>query len=496
MKRIGKETNIQALRKISSLFQTTSLEVDELLAMVMNAAKDIVGVKNGSLLLVQDEKTFKLQFYQAFGKNMGQLKDIDLPPGVGISGHVAKTGETIISNDVAKDPRWYQGVSEKMRIPVQSMASFPLIIDKKVIGVVQFLDKVDGTTFDEKNVETLQSFANLMAKFFQVSKSRKLLGEEFGRLKEQYLLRYTIVGESKAIQKCIAMAEKVADSKASVLLTGESGTGKELFAHLVHDRSQRQNKPFVSVSCGALPASILERELFGHEKGAFTGADSQKIGLFEAANTGTLFLDEIGEMPLDMQVKLLRVIQEESFIRLGGTETIKVDVRLITATNLDLDKAVQEGKFRQDLFYRINVIKITLPPLREKLEDIPDLLTFFIKKHSPENQPIKKPGKGLISHLMSYAWPGNIRELENSVERSIVLTDDDELLPEAFPFETSQAPIELNVGSTLKQASDLFRKTFISNTLKSTSGNRTKAAQILDVQRSYLSRLIKELEIK
>ena len=496
MKRIGKETNIQALRKISSLFQTTSLEVDELLAMVMNTAKDIVGVKNGSLLLVQDEKTFKLQFYQAFGKNMGQLKDIDLPPGVGISGHVAKTGETIISNDVAKDPRWYQGVSEKMRIPVQSMASFPLIIDKKVIGVVQFLDKVDGTTFDEKNVETLQSFANLMAKFFQVSKSRKLLGEEFGRLKEQYLLRYTIVGESKAIQKCIAMAEKVADSKASVLLTGESGTGKELFAHLVHDRSQRQNKPFVSVSCGALPASILERELFGHEKGAFTGADSQKIGLFEAANTGTLFLDEIGEMPLDMQVKLLRVIQEESFIRLGGTETIKVDVRLITATNLDLDKEVQEGKFRQDLFYRINVIKITLPPLREKLEDIPDLLTFFIKKHSPENQPIKKPGKGLISHLMSYAWPGNIRELENSVERSIVLTDDDELLPEAFPFETSQAPIELNVGSTLKQASDLFRRTFISNTLKSTSGNRTKAAQILDVQRSYLSRLIKELETK
>ena len=411
MKRIGKETNIQALRKISNLFQITSLEVDELLAMVMNAAKDIVGVKNGSLLLVQDEKTYKLQFYQASGKNTGQLKDIDLPPGVGISGHVAKTGEPIISNDVAKDPRWYQGVSEKMRIPIQSMASFPLNIDKKVIGVVQFLDKVDGTVFDEKNVEVLEHFANLMAKFFQVSKSRKLLGEEFGRLKEQYLHRYTIVGESKAIQKCITMAEKVADSKASVLLTGESGTGKELFAHLIHDRSQRQNNPFVSVSCGALPASILERELFGHEKGAFTGAETLKIGLFEAAHTGTLFLDEIGEMPLDMQVKLLRVIQEESFIRLGGTETIKVDVRLITATNRDLDKEVQEGNFRQDLFYRVNVIKMTLPPLREKLEDIADLLTYFIKKHSPEKQPVKKPGKGLISHLMSYSWPGNIREM-------------------------------------------------------------------------------------
>lgn len=496
MKRIGKATNIQTLRKISNLFQTTSWEVDELLSMVMDTAKDIVGVKNGSLLLVQNEKTYKLQFYQASGKNMGQLKDIDLPPGVGISGHVAKTGESIISNDVSKDPLWYEKVSEKMRVPVQSLASFPLIINKKVIGVVQFLDKLDGSVFDQEDVEVLQNFADLMAKFFKVSQSKKLLGEEFVRLKEQYLYRYTLVGESKAIRKCIDVAEKVANSKASVLLNGESGTGKELFAHLIHDRGQRQNKPFVSVSCGALPVSILERELFGHEKGAFTGADSQKIGLFEAAHTGTLFLDEIGELPMDMQVKLLRVIQEESFIRLGGTENINVDVRLLTATNRDLEKEVREGRFRQDLFYRINVIKITLPALREKLEDIPDLLTYFIKKHSPENRPVKAPGKGLVSHLMSYSWPGNIRELENAVERAIVLTDEDELLPEAFPFETSQVPIELNLGSTLKEASDSFRRTFISNTLKSTGGNRTKAAQILDVQRSYLSRLIKELEIK
>ena len=496
MKRIVKETNIQVLRKISDLFTSTSLKVDELLAMVMDAAKDIVGVKNGSLLLVQDEKTYKLQFYQASGKNMGQLKDIDLPPGVGISGFVAKTGEAVISDDVAKDPRWYGSVSEKLKLPIQSMASFPLVIDKKVIGVVQFLDKADGSTFNKTDIDILKRFASLMAKFFQLSKTRHMLGEEFGRLKEHYQHRYTIVGESEPIRKCIIMAEKVAQSKATVLLNGESGTGKELFAHLIHDRSQRQNKPFLSVSCGALPASILERELFGHEKGAFTGADTKKIGLFEAANTGTLFLDEIGELPLDMQVKLLRVIQEESFMRLGGTETINVDVRLITATNRDLEKEILERKFRQDLFYRINVIKIILPPLRDKLGDIGDLLTYFLKKHSQEGQPVKKPGKGLVSHLMSYSWPGNIRELENSVERAIVLTDEEELPPEAFPFETSQAPIEFNVGSPLKEASDSFRTTFISNTLKSTGGNRTKAAQILGVQRSYLSRLLKELGIK
>ena len=458
MKRIGKETHIQTLRKVSDLFKTTSLEVDELLAMVMDAAKDIVGVKNGSLLLVQNEKTFKLQFYQASGKNMGQLKDIDLPPGVGISGCVAKTGEAVISNDVATDPRWYQGVSEKMRTPVKSMASFPLIIGKKVIGVVQFLDKVDGSTFNETNTEVLERFANLMAKFFQVAQNRNLLGEEFGRLKEQFLHRYTIVGESKAIKKCIEVAEKVADSKATVLLNGESGTGKELFAHLIHDRGQRQNKPFVSVSCGALPASILERELFGHEKGAFTGADSQKIGLFEAAHTGTLFLDEIGELPLDMQVKLLRVVQEESFIRLGGTETINVDVRLVTATNRDLEKEVREGNFRQDLYYRINVIKITLPPLREKLEDIRDLLTFFLKKHSPENQPVKKPGKGLVSHLMSYSWPGNIRELENSVERAIVFRTGKSCFPTSSPLKLPRLLLSLMSGLPSRKPAIRFAK--------------------------------------
>ena len=495
MKLIGKQTNILTLRKISNLFQTASFEVDELLAMVMDAAKDIVEAKNASLLLVQDEKTLKLQFYQASGKNMGELKEIDLPPGVGISGHVAKTGNSVISNDVSQDPRWYQKVSEKVKISVKCMASFPLMHEKKVIGVVQFLDKVDGSVFAKEDVEILEQFSKLMAKFFQVSRSRKLLGDEFGRLKEQYLQRYAIVGESEAIQKCIGIAEKVANSKTSVLLTGESGTGKELFAHLIHDRGQRQNKPFISVSCGALPASILERELFGNEKGAFTGADTQKIGLFEAANSGTLFLDEIGELPMDMQVKLLRVIQEESFIRLGGTKTIEVDVRLVTATNRDLEKEVRDGNFRQDLFYRINIIKIKLPPLREKMEDMPDLVSFFIKKHTPENQPVKRVAKNLLPHLMSYSWPGNIRELENSVERAIVLSDEEELGPEAFPFETSHLPIELNIGSSLKEAGDSFRKTFITNTLKSTSGNRTKAAKILEVQRSYLSRLIKELDI-
>lgn len=494
MKQVDNEPNIHAIRKLSSLFAETHAEIDELLNVVINTATEMVGAKHASLLML-DEQTHGLRFYQASGNKGEELRQFEIPTGVGLAGIAAETGKTIVSNDVQNDERWFRDVSEATRISVKSIVCLPLKLNNKVIGVIQFLDKLNNSPFAEKDVAVLEKFANMMSRFFQITRSRERLGEEFDRLKQKYLQKYTIVGESAIIRQCIAQAEKVADSKASILLTGESGTGKELFANLIHDHSRRQSKPLISVSCGALPGSILERELFGHEKGSFTGADSRKIGLFEAANGGTLFLDEIGEMPLDMQVKLLRVLQEESFLRVGGTTSIKVDVRIISATNQDLDKMVHEGKFRQDLYYRINVINIKLPALRERPEDIPDLVTFFLKKHRQENQPAKKLAKGVMTHLTGYSWPGNIRQLENAVERAIVLDEGDALTSDAFPFTDYQPPIEANVGSTLKEANDSFRRTFINNTLKSTGGNRTRAAKILDVQRSYLSRLIKELGI-
>lgn len=496
MKQIEYTVNVHTLRKISNLFKTTYDSVDELMNLALETARDMVKAKNSSLLM-WDEKSKALQFYQATGKGGGELTQFDIPPGKGFAGIVAETGEAIISNDVQGDKRWYREVSEVADLEVKSLACLPIKGRYGVMGVVQFLDKLDDSPFTEEDQATLEKFAHMMAMFLEVAKNKELLGEEFNRLQEKYWNRFSIVGESQALLQCIKNAERVAESKASVLLTGESGTGKELFAHLIHDRSPRQTKPFISISCGALPASILERELFGHEKGAFTGADSRKIGLFEAADKGTLFLDEIGEMPLDMQVKLLRVIQEESFIRLGGTQTTKVDVRIISATNMDLEVMIKEGKFRQDLFYRIHVVKIELPSLRDRPEDIPDLVNYFIKKHTPENKSPRKLAKGLTSHLKGYDWPGNIRQLENAVERAIVLGgEEEEFTIESFPFESSDSPIEVSVGSTLKEANDAFRQTFITNTLKSTGGNRTKAAKILAVQRSYLSRLIKELAIK
>ena len=494
MKQITQIANIMTLRKISSLFQTTFEEVDELLNVVLETALQVVGVKNASLLML-DEKTNNLQFYQASGPASNRLTVVDIPQGVGLAGIVANTGQPIVSNDVRNDDRWLREVSEKTDMEVKSIVCLPLKLNNRVIGVVQFWDKKDGSPFNENETQTLSQFARMMAIFFQVTKSNEKLGEEFDRLQEKIRQQYSIVGESPAIRKSIKQAEKVASSKASIMITGESGTGKELFAHLIHDLSPRQTKPFVAVSCGALPASILERELFGNEKGAFTGADSRKIGLFEAADGGTLFLDEIGEMPVDMQVKLLRVIQEEAFIRLGGTATVQVDVRILSATNQDLQKLIDEGRFRQDLFYRINVINIELPPLRDRQEDIADLLSYFIRKHTPDGQPSKKFKKELVPFLEGYHWPGNIRQLENSVERAIVLDAGDELTTDSFDFESTKSPVDVNVRATLKDATDMFRQSFIGNTLKSTQGNRTKAAKILDVQRSYLSRLVKDLGI-
>ncbi|MCZ6513045.1 MAG: GAF domain-containing protein, partial [Nitrospinae bacterium] len=245
MKQINQYANILTLRKISSLFKTTFKNVDELLNIVLETAQFSVGSRHASLLLL-DEKANKLQFYQASGKGTGQLKLVEIPQGVGLAGLVAETGEAIVSNDVQNDKRWFSKVSEMTDLNVISIASLPLILKGVIIGVVQFLDKQDDSIYSEQDLELLERFSKMMAMFFEVSRSNEILGEEFDRLQEKYRQRYTIVGESQAIRKCIAQAEKVSNSKAAILLTGDSGTGKELFAHLIHDRSLRQTKPFVS----------------------------------------------------------------------------------------------------------------------------------------------------------------------------------------------------------------------------------------------------------
>ncbi|MDO8568759.1 MAG: sigma-54 dependent transcriptional regulator [Dehalococcoidales bacterium] len=300
------------------------------------------------------------------------------------------------------------------------------------------------------------------------------------KLGERYQFE-NIIAKSPRMQQVIEVIKVVAKSNATVLITGESGTGKELVARAIHAQSYRKDKPFIAVSCAALPESLLESELFGHEKGAFTGAHIQRRGKFEAANRGTLFLDEIGDMSANIQVHLLRVLEEKEFNRVGGNDLVRVDVRVITATNREMKRAIADGRFRDDLFYRLNVVSIQLPPLRERREDIPVLARHFLKKFASENQKdIIDFSAGAMDFLLRYEWPGNVRELENAVERAVILA-------RGHDIETADLPREgAKFGAaSVKSLKDLEREHII-GTLSETGGNCSQAARILGISRMTL----------
>jgi len=311
-----------------------------------------------------------------------------------------------------------------------------------------------------------------------------------------------IIGKTNAIREVAGVIRKVAPSKTTVLLMGQSGTGKELFARALHNLSDRASNPFVPINCAAIPRDLLESELFGHEKGAFTGADSRKLGKFELASGGTIFLDEIGELDKGLQAKLLRVLQEEEIDRVGGIRSVKVDVRVIAASNRDLSEAIEAGEFREDLFYRINVFPVTIPPLRERAEDIPLLADFFLKKHTARlNTGHKSISAEAMEVLIQRDWKGNVRELENSIERALILSDADDLGSSLFngPCGAANADTAEGEAQSLedasKRASRIAEERMIRNALKSTSGNKTKAAALLNVSYKTLLTKIKDYEI-
>lgn len=314
---------------------------------------------------------------------------------------------------------------------------------------------------------------------------RVRLRKETRQLRSQLEGRYrhdNIVGTAPEMQRVFKVIEQVAPTRATVLITGESGTGKELVAAAVHQRSPRKERPFIKLHCAALAESLLESELFGHERGAFTGADRRREGRFEQANGGTLFLDEVGEISPATQVKLLRVLQEHEFERVGGTQTLSVDVRLIAATNRDLKREVEQGRFREDLFYRLNVINLRLPSLRERRSDIPAIATHFLKKYSEENRKhVNRFGDAALARIVRYDWPGNVRELENVIERAVVLVEGDVIEPIHLPAElggaarVSEDPVI--PGTPLAE----LERHAIMRTLESVGGSTTKAAKILGI---------------
>jgi len=328
---------------------------------------------------------------------------------------------------------------------------------------------------------------------------RRALKERFGYS--------NIVGKSEKILSVLDLVTQIAPSRSTILIQGESGTGKELIAKAIHIKSTRADKPFVPVNSGSMPVDLLESTLFGHVRGAFTSAIAAKKGLFEVADTGTIFFDEIGTISLETQAKLLRVIQEREFMRLGGIDTIKVDTRIITATNVDLRKLVEEGRFREDLFYRLNVINIQVPPLRERKEDIPSLVEFFTKKYCDENgKPLYRFSSEALKVLMDYHWPGNVRELENVVERAVVLSHGDiigrDLLPDSITSPASRfatlSSFDLSRESSLFDIIDSFERRVIIEMLEQTGWSQTEAADNFRVPLSTLNQKIKRhgIEIK
>jgi len=326
---------------------------------------------------------------------------------------------------------------------------------------------------------------------------KALRQENFYLKSEMNASNVEIVGHNPKLQKAVEIAQKVAATPSTVLLLGESGTGKEVFARSIHRWSPRAQAPFVVVNCVALRDELLESELFGHEKGAFTGAHEMRKGKLEIANGGTVFLDEIGDFKPDLQAKLLRIIQEREFERVGGNKHIHVDIRIIAATNRDLQQDVQEGRFREDLFFRLNVVTIPLPPLREKKEDIPALAELFLRRccRILKKSPMKLSAEAM-KHLMSYHWPGNVRELANLIERAVILSKGTEIVPEDLPLlRIKDSDAESSQESNYHEAVRSYQKDVIRRALQSTGGNQAKAARLLGLQRTYLSRLIRKLEI-
>ncbi len=352
--------------------------------------------------------------------------------------------------------------------------------------------KLGAYNFIEKplSMEELLLSINNALNFYQ-------LEEEIGILRERDKNRYFITGSSAPVLKLKENMEKVAPTNASILITGENGTGKELVAHTIHRLSTRSHKPMIEVNCAAIPEELIESELFGHEKGAFTGAGSKKKGKFDTAHEGTLFLDEIGDMSLKAQSKTLRILQEQKFERVGGARTIKVNVRIISATNKDLMHEIEEGRFREDLFYRLNVVPIHVPPLRERTEDIPELISTFMNQTFISTGQKKRFSEDAVELLKKYNWPGNVRELKNLVENLIIMSSDDIIKIEDIPAPYNRTPVKKDECASFievdsyKDARIIFEKSFISAKLKKFKGNISQTAEAIGVERSNLHKKIK-----
>ncbi|HSB08281.1 MAG TPA: sigma 54-interacting transcriptional regulator [Blastocatellia bacterium] len=426
--------------------------------------------------------------------------------GEGITGRVVESGKHVVVTQASHEPL-FLGRAAPMKTLGKHEITFicvPITINRKTAGALAGVLRYKKDRDYDRSVKFLRVVASMMAQALKVhhivEMDRQRLLDENIHLRLELKQRYefsNIIGNSGPMRQVYEQIAQVAPTNTTVLIRGESGTGKEMIAHAIHYNSPRANKPFVKVACAALPESLIESELFGYEKGAFTGATARKKGRFEMADGGTLFLDEIGELSQATQIKLLRVLQEREYERLGGTETIRANVRLIAATNKDLEQAIRDGSFREDLYYRLNVFAIYLPPLRERRPDILALAEHFVEKYSREHHKrIKRISTPAIDMLSSYHWPGNVRELENCIERTLLVCEGNVIHGHHLPPTLQTATASDTVTRlSLNAAVEAYEKDLIQDALKTTRGNRARAAKLLDTTERILGYKVKKYNL-
>jgi transcriptional regulator with GAF, ATPase, and Fis domain len=485
--------NLNVLLKISRVVHAVK-DLEELQGQLLNLIFEVVPAGRGAILLTDGGE-------QEFSSLHARTRRPGEPPLVRISRTVARQvmeqGVAILGADVAG-----LGTSQKAETLAEphvcSLLCVPLTVFQKVIGCIYLDSTRPVQRFHEEHLQLMAAIAGICAAALDNARRLQWLEKETQTLTLETCREWSMVGEGPRMREMYQLLTRVAASDATVLIEGESGTGKELAARALHRNSARGNQPFVAINCAAIPESLLEDDLFGHERGSFTGAVLQKKGRLEVADGGVVFLDEIGELAPSLQVKLLRVLQEREFERVGATHPIKVDIRLIAATNRDLNEAVRTGMFRRDLYYRLDVVRLRMPSLRERREDIPLLARHFVQKYSKRCRVKAKPvSREAMACLANHDWPGNVRELENAIERALVLGRADTLLPEDLPesiLERRPLPerSEARYHSCVKE----LKKQLILDAVEQTRGNYVEAAGILGVHPNYLHRLIRNLGLK
>ncbi len=492
---------LELLLDLSSMLSNKDINLDEVMTMMANHLH-----AERILLTILNRENSNIVIEGAFGITDREKKMAVYQIGLGVIGRVIQTGETIQIPKIALSDEFLNLTNAPTEIDGNDVSFIctPIRYKDQIIGSLSFHKVYKGELSFDYNVRLLKIIGSMIGR---TMRRRQEYAEELEQLQNENnklrgelknrIMPDKIKGNSGKMNEVFSLIESVAGTDATVLIRGESGVGKELVADAIHYSSARKNKPFIKVNCAALPESLIESELFGHEKGSFTGATLQRIGRFEAANGGTIFLDEFGDIPASTQVKLLRVLQEREIERVGGTKSIKVDVRILCATNRNLEELITKDQFREDLYYRINVFPVYIPALRERINDIPILADFFVDKFNKRHgKDIKRITTSAIDTLMVYHWPGNIRELENCIERACILSVDQVIRINNLPasLQTAASSQTMHVG-TLDTILDTMEKQIIIDSLIASKGNSAKAADQLGITERMMGIRTKKYDI-